>query len=248
MKSIAIIGAGEVGTAIKKLAVKSFTVYCRDLEYDEISNHPIEVLHLCFPYSTKFVLISIAAIKAIKPQLVIINATVNIGTTRKIFKETRIPIAHTPIMGVHPHLAKYQTVFTKMIGAVNDESYQRACAHWKQLGASSIVRFNGPEETELGKLLETTYYGWNIVFNKVVHNLCHQTKTDFNQVYTKFNQIYNEGYAKTKPNVRRPVLEYVSGSIGGHCVIPNAEILSTKFHDPVSDFLLSFDRKLRNEV
>ena len=49
---------------------------------------------------------------------------------------------------------------------------------------------------------------------------------DFDEVYTIPNADYNEGYKKlAKPNVIRPVLKPIPGPIGGHCLIPNANLL-----------------------
>jgi len=246
MKTVGVLGIGEVGSAIKKLASKNFTVYTRDLDHDNFKGKEINVLHLCVPYNSKFTSIAIKTIKELKPKLIIINSTVKPGTTRKIYQKTKVPIAHVPIMGIHPHLAKYQKTFTKMIGPVNDQSYQLARTHWRKLGTTKIIRFNGPEETELGKILSTTYYGWNIIFNKAAKKICQQTNTNFNQVYTKFNQIYNSGYLKTKPNVVRPVLDYTPGKIGGHCVIPNAEIMKSS-PEQIFKWLLKFNQALANE-
>lgn len=245
MKSVGILGVGEVGLAILSLAKKNFEVYVRDLDKDTLTGKTVEVLNVCIPYSTKFEGIVVSLIKEVRPKLVVIHATVKPGTTRNIYKKTKVAIAHTPIMGVHPHLAKYQTQFTKMIGAIDDKSYKLTMAYWKKLGATKIIRFDGPEETELGKILSTTYYGWNIIFNKMAKLATQETKTNFDQVYTKFNEVYNDGYARTKPNVRRPILKYMPGEIGGHCVIPNAEIM--KKENKLFDWLLKFNKILSND-
>ena len=58
---------------------------------------------------------------------------------------------------------------------------------------------------------------------------------DFDLVYTQANRTYNEGYEKLgKSEVKRPVLKHYPGSIGGHCIIPNAKILN----DSLADLLL----------
>lgn len=248
MKSVGILGVGEVGSSIKKLTQKHFKVFCKDLNYDQLKQ-PVDVLHICIPFkqSNSFVKTSIQTIKQAKPKLTIINSTVKPGTTRQIYQHTKLPIAHTPIMGVHPHLAKYQTHFTKVIGPIDHKSYRLARSHWKNLGAPKILRFNSPEESELAKLLSTTYYGWNIVFNKLVYKLCKQKNLGFNQVYTKFNQVYNQGYQVTKPGVTRPILKHISGPIGGHCVIPNLEILAESFNQPEFNWMLEFNQSLKDQ-
>ena len=244
-KNVGILGIGEVDKAIKKLAEKKFKVYCKDVDFDEIGRNKIDVLHICIPYTKKFIKIVVENIKKINPQLVIINSTIELGATRKIFKKTNILIAHVPIMGVHPNLAKYQKMFTKTIGAVNSQSFKSAKKHWEKLGAKKIVKFDRPEETELAKLLSTTYYLTNIIFNKTAKKLTDKSKADFKQVYWQFNEIYNEGYKQVDKNLQRQILKYMAGPIGGHCVISNAEILNKAYKDSLIDFLLRFNAKLK---
>jgi len=59
---------------------------------------------------------------------------------------------------------------------------------------------------------------------------------DFGDVYTVPNQDYNKGYTKLGlERVVRPVLKYVPGSIGGHCLIPNCELLDAWITDIIKD-------------
>lgn len=96
--------------------------------------------------------------------------------------------------------------------------------------------------TELLKLLDTTYYGLAIAFHGYAEKLCERNHLDFNLVMTMANQSYNEGYQKLgKSNVVRPVLSAPGEKIGGHCVIPNAEILLEQFgSDPILQAILKY--------
>ena len=87
--------------------------------------------------------------------------------------------------------------------------------------------------------MSTTYYAWNILFEKYLHQLSKKHKANFNQVYTKWNKIYNAGYKKTKPNVIRPILKHFPGPIGGHCLIPNVKILDKWLKDNFTKFILA---------
>lgn len=236
LKTVGIIGYGEVGKAIETLAKEKYEVYCRDLNFDQIKTNKIDILNLCFPYSQKFVPVALEAIAELNPSLVIIHSTVKPGTTRTLFKESGVLSAHTPIMGVHPHLAEYQSTFTKIIGAVNEEAFNQTKEFWTRLGAKEIARFDGPEESEMGKIVCTTYYGWNIIFNKAIKQMTDQKKLNFDQVYHQINQIYNAGYAKTLPHVIRPDLKHMDGPIGGHCVLPNATFMQDE-GEVFSEFL-----------
>jgi UDP-N-acetyl-D-mannosaminuronate dehydrogenase len=88
--------------------------------------------------------------------------------------------------------------------------------------------FKKAEATELGKLLDTAYYGWNVIFAKEVKRIADEHGLDYEEVYTIPNTHYNEGYKKHGMyHVVRPVLKYIPGKIGGHCVVPNAYLLDT---------------------
>ena len=113
-----------------------------------------------------------------------------------------------------------------MVGGCNDDVVDDACGHLVELGITPIV-YNNSDETEAAKLLSTSYYGWNIKYLNMVHDFCITHDLDFDNVYESTNHNYNEGYDKLRmPNVRRPVLKYINGGIGGHCVFENATFLT----------------------
>lgn len=222
--TIGVLGVGEVGNAISQIFSKKFKVLKKDQKYDELKSTKIKALHVCLPYTEEFVNVVAAQQRKNRPTLVIIHSTVYPGTTAKIFKRSKIPIVHSPVMGLHPNLAKDILRFKKVIGPESKNSAKLAKAHFKKVGIKTIL-FRNSQESELAKLLDTAYYGWNIIFAKIVYNLCREKKIDFGNVYTLFNSIYNQGYRKSKPNVIRPILNYNKGPIGGHCIIPNIHLL-----------------------
>jgi hypothetical protein len=242
---VGIIGLGEVGSAIKKLCLKMHKVYARTRTIDELKGKNIDILHLCYPYNENFVEIAIEAIKELSPKLVIIDATVKPGTSRNIFNRTGVSIVHAPIIGKHPNLYEYLISMDKIVGPIDEKSYQLTEKHFGELGVNT-VSYNSPEESEIAKLLCTTYYGWNIVFEKFVYQLCRTNNVAFNNVYAKTNEIYNKGYEKKLPQVRRPILSHYKGEIGGHCVLPNARIIKDWLHDDFSSFLLVQNDNLKD--
>ena len=255
--NIAMLGLGEVGSALKQLIGDKHQVFVRELTYNQVTDQHIDVAHVSIPYNQKFESIVVSFVEEIKPDLTIINSTVKPGTTEAIFKKTNRPIVHSPFMGVHPikpkhefihqgvdlRLADYFDRFTKIIGPVDAKSGKLARAHFKSLGLKTQL-YKSPLETELAKVLCTTYYGWNILFEKWVHQLCEQTGANFDQVYTDYNHNYNNGYKEVLPHVVRPVLKHHDGPIGGHCVIPNADIIQDWLSDEFSNFLLTQNQKL----
>lgn len=240
---VGILGLGEVGKAIKKACQKYYLVLGKDVDKDDLGRKKVDILHVCIPFfnSKQFIKIVISQIKLNSPQLVIIDSTVAPGTARKIQKETYVKTVHAPIMGIHPNLYDYLFVFPKFIGAVDEKGKKLAANHFKRLGLK-VIFFKKAEETELAKLMSTTYYGLAIIFSKWLKIYCDKNKLNFENVYSKFNQAYNKGYKKSLPNVIRPILKPKPGRIGGHCVVPNAEIIKKNIGDPFGKLIVNFDK------
>lgn len=212
-----IIGSGEIGTAMKNVLSQRFDVSIRDKK-DEIHGH-FDILHITYPPVKNFIAITKKYIKQYKPSLVIIHSTIPVGFTKKLGTMA----VHSPVRGVHPHLERGIMTFEKYFGG---PKAKLAAEYFKALGIKTIC-FEKAETTELMKILDTTYYGWNIVFNKEAKRLCDKFKVSFDDVYIRANKDYNDAYARLgKANVVRPVLNYVAGDIGGHCVIPNTKLLN----------------------
>lgn len=222
---VGILGLGQVGIAIKKLCRKKYHVVGRDITIDEFKSvATIDILHICIPYSETFEQTVVQTIKEVQPALVIIDSTVLPGTTQAIIKKTTVRIAHCPILGKHPNLAEYQKIFLKPVGTNDESVYKMVQKHFQTIGVRT-VKFSSSLDSELAKVLDTTYYAWNILFEKWVWDICTSVGANFAEVYTEFNTIYNQGYRKELPLVLRPVLKHRFGPIGGHCLIPNLIIL-----------------------
>jgi len=221
-QKIGILGFGEVGQAIAKFYKNPFI---KDLNRDD-GLKGTDTLNICIPFNKKFIDIVSREIKKIKPKLVIIHSTVAPGTTKKIIAKTgNKAIVHSPVRGMHPNLYGGIKTFVKFIGAENKRAGKLAKKHLKSLGIKAEVVYPA-KTTELGKLFDTTYYGICIAWHGEMKKICDKEEVNFGKVATAFNKTYNEGYKKLKlSHVVRPVLKAPQGSIGGHCIIPNAEIL-----------------------
>lgn len=213
-----IIGFGEVGKGIYEVLRKGHEVSVRDKDGDPGGRY--DVLHLAYPWGRSFVRHAKQYIARYRPSLVIIHATVPIGTTRKVSPHA----VHSPVRGVHPHLAEGIRTFVKYFGG---RDAKRAAEIFARLGVKTSIVAK-PETTELLKILDTTYYGWNILFEKEAHRIAGEFGLDFDEIYTHPNRTYNEGYTKLGMlQVVRPVLRHVPGGIGGHCVISNTNLLKS---------------------
>jgi len=232
-----IIGGGEIGTSLKKVldkrknVNKAVVIDKKDKDYKiKIKDLKCSVMHVCIPYSASFGKIVFEYDQKFEPELIIIHSTVPVGMTSIIEKVVESYVVHSPVRGNHPDLEKSLLTFTKYIGTTDKLVYLRAK---KELSNMKTVWFKKPEETELGKLLCTSYYGLCIAWHREMERYCKKYNADFNNVVTDFNNTYNTGYKKLRPNVLRPVLSSPGKKkIGGHCVIPNATILNNQLESP----------------
>ena len=233
MTNVLIIGNGQIGDSLHNLyngLNKKYNIYIKDIEEGKDIPKDIDVLHICYGYSKSFIEDTILYLETYKPSITMIHSTTPLKTTKAISSSTPYNVVHTPVIGCHPNLTESLVTFVKMVGGYNDEAIETACNHLVDIGITPVI-YNSPEETEAAKMLSTTYYGWNIMFMKEVKRYCEENYLDFENVYEATNHLYNEGYkALGINNVKRPVLKYMSGKIGGHCVRPNMELLKDSFY------------------
>lgn len=241
---IGILGYGEIGKAIAKFYKNPLI---KDLNRDDGLNS-VGILHICIPWSDKFIDIVKKEIKEAKPKITIIHSTIAPGATKKLAlslpKKLRM-VVHSPVRGVHPELYKGIKTFVKYIGADNKKAGEMAKKRLESLGIKTKV-FYPSVITELGKILDTTYYGICIAWHGEMKEICDKFGVDFDKVVTDFNQTYNEGYTKLgKKNVVRPVLYPPQSGKPKHCIVPNAAILSRYYKTPILDLLL---KKYRSKL
>jgi UDP-N-acetyl-D-mannosaminuronate dehydrogenase len=213
-KTVVVVGLGEVGKPLLELVSAHHNAIGIDLTPVQLSE-PADVLHVCYPFEIKdFIGETTRYIELLKPALTVINSTVAIGTTRAIAERTGAPVVNSPVRGKHARMLKEMRTYTKFVGALNADTGQQAAAHFESLGLTVRV-LSSPEASELAKLSETTYFGLMIAWAQEIERYCDLTGADYHEVVSFYEEI------KFFPPVK-----YFPGIIGGHCVMPNIEILS----------------------
>jgi len=243
MKKIGILGYGEIGSSLEKCYLgKEFKIFIKDLDRDD-GFSDLDVLNVCIPFFNidSFVKAVSKEIEGANPALTIIHSTVAPTTTRELLKRCQgKKIVHSPVRGIHPNLLAGLKTFVKYIGAEDEESASLCKTHYQELGIKSEA-FKSSVNSELAKVLSTTYYGLCIAFHGEMNSLCKQFDATFDDVATKWNKTYNEGYIKLgMPHFVRPVLYPPGTKIGGHCVTPNAELVQEFFDSSALDLILQY--------
>ncbi len=236
---IGILGNGEIGSSFARF-YKNPKI--KDLKRDD-GLQGVDILHISIPYDDKFIEIVKKEIKEIGPKLTIIHSTVAPGTTKKLANIFNGMVVHSPMRGTHPNLYKGIKLFVKYVGADSKKAGTMAKKHLESIGISTKLFFPSTT-TELGKILDTTYYGVCIAWHKDMKKICDKFGVNFDEAVTDFNKTYNKAYPKLgKKNVVRPVLAVDDKPIGGHCVVPNAKILKKYYKSEAIDLILKYKLK-----
>jgi UDP-N-acetyl-D-mannosaminuronate dehydrogenase len=217
--NVVVVGLGEVGRPLLELLSKHYKTVGVDLVLPEHPIGKVDVLHVCYPFEIKdFVGETARYIDLFKPALTVVNSTVAIGTTRAVAARTGTALAHSPVRGKHVRMLQELETYAKFIGPMDAASGKLAAEHFQGAGLKTKV-LAAPEATELAKLTETTYFGLLISWAQELERYCEKTGQSYDEIWSIYEEI--GFFPKTK---------YFPGVIGGHCVMPNIELL-LKFDD-----------------
>jgi 3-hydroxyisobutyrate dehydrogenase-like beta-hydroxyacid dehydrogenase len=217
-----IIGHGNVGKALYNVlkktdkGIKIVDKNPRDLKF-------VDVIHICFPYGESFETLVEEYIQKYDPKIAVIHSTVRVGTTSHIREHSGIEVLHSPVLGQHNALEEGLLTFDKWIAPANKEIKK----YFKKAGMTVVCKEKS-ETTELAKLFSTFRYGLAIARAQEEKRICDQIDVDFEDVSIKFLEMYNEGYSLIDMyDIRQPVT--TPGFIGGHCVMPNIDLLLSTY-------------------
>ena len=213
---VIVIGQGEIGKPLQKILSRVYHCVGVDIEPVEVAV-PCSTLHICYPYQIPdFVNTTVAYIRKYKPELTIINSTVVPGTTRRVFEKSGTRLAYSPTRGKHLRMENDLLRYKKFVAGIDDISTMWAVQHFAAAGFGT-ERFRSPEIGELSKLVETTWLGILI---------------GWAQEMERFAQAYGASFEEL--NVFIQEIDFLPshifpGWIGGHCVMPNIELLQERF-------------------
>jgi UDP-N-acetyl-D-mannosaminuronate dehydrogenase len=253
-ESVLVIGLGEIGQPIFEILKESghFIVYGFDVDERKMRKlgqnaeflpKHVDVMHICIPCVSKeqFTETTIEYANKFKPKLIIIESTVPPGTTFQIYEKCKHTIVHSPVYGTHknPEYMRWEIRrWTKIIGGVDAKSAKMASQHFKKAGIKTRI-LKSPVETELTKLFETIYSAWMIVFFQEMHRISRFFGADFDEIVSAIGEIH-------RVRLDRPI--WYPGVIGGHCLIPNTELLLKVYDSEFLRLILKSNEKRKEEI
>jgi len=219
-----IIGLGEVGDPLRTVLHRSDpgTVGI-DIEPTSIAA-PIGIMHICIPLKDPgdFQNAIVAYARRYAPEVIVINSTVVPGTTRAIQNASGIPCVYSPVRGKHSRMVDELCTYVKFVAGTDAQATARVMEQFKSSGMQPEA-MSAPEALEIAKLLETTYFGLLIAWAQEMNRFAQTVDADYQEIGRFFREI---SYL--------PGVLFQPGHIGGHCVMPNVELLQRQFQ---SDFL-----------
>ena len=229
-KEILVVGLGEIGKPLFDIIEEKYPAVGVDVQPVELGKE-CSIMHVCFPFdSNRFVEECKRYIKMYKPTLTVINSTVAPGTTRRIEEQTGLRVVNSPIRGKHWKMRQELLHYTKFIGGTDPGASREAEQHFRSLGMKTRI-LSSPEATEIAKLSETTYFGLLVAWAQEVERYCDRLEADYDEVVSFYEEI-----------AFLPPVKYTPGIIGGHCVMPNIEILRQVVESNILDAISESNR------
>lgn len=219
MKTL-IAGYGQIGKGLFKNICDLYETFVADekaIKYPEGIGE-IEILHITFPYSDKFIEEVREYQKRYKPKFTVIHSTVKPGTCKQL------GAIHSPFEGRHPFTAESMKAFIKFLAG--EDAWK--VADYFRVAGFRIYLFDKSETTEWLKLYSTEYYRKCIEHTLLVKKTLEEHGLPF-EAWTLYTNSYNDGYQKLGfPEFTRPNLTPIArdGKLGGHCVENNKNIIN----------------------
>src|SRR4029453_1431380 len=132
--TVIIVGLGEVGKPLLEIMKSRYQVFGVDINQPAPISQ-CDVMHICFPFQGgRFVGEVVRYIDQYHPALTIINSTVAPCTTRSIAAESGTAVVHSPVRGKHARMQQEMLHYVKFVGALDQQSGQRAAEHFEGVG------------------------------------------------------------------------------------------------------------------
>ena len=249
MKKDVVAGLGEIGLPILKLLSKKELAVGYDLNKKQMNTKKFKklelfqtrFLHIAIPITKKFNSNVIEMCKKFQPECIVIHSTISPGTTEKLQKKLEIPVIFSATRGVHKRMLKDLKRYTKFF-AISKSAPRKAWAisqyqlTMKKCGIKS-QKMSTPETLELAKILcDTSYLGWLINYAQLTNMIATRYGVNYDEMW-KFSEEIHELLGN------RPKM--YPGFIGGHCVIPNLDLVKNETLDTIKKLNKIYSKRMK---
>jgi len=250
LKKDVVCGLGEIGTPILKLVSKGIKTVGYDVNPKLINRSrllklekiPTELLHVCIPYNEKFENNIIDLTLKFKPTAIVIHSTIRPGTTEKLQKRLQIPVIYSATRGVHKRmitdLKRYVKFYSVYDWAPKSRWAKKIYEDRMKKAGLKTKTMSSPLSLELAKIVvDTSYYGWLINYAQLSNMIAIQNKVDYDEMWSFADEIHK--YLGNRPKM-------FPGFIGGHCVIPNLDLMNDETLGLIREINSDYAKILKN--
>ncbi len=243
-----VAGLGEIGRPIQKLISKGeltvgFDINKKLMDVNKFQKNidvPTKTLHVCIPFTNNFRHNVITLCGKFSPKCLVIHSTLQPYTTKKLQNKLTIPVIFSPTRGVHKRMLYDLKRYTKFF-AIEPDAPKKIWAitmyakSMKKCGVKA-QKMSDPITLELAKIIcDTSYYGWLINYAQLSKMIATENHVDYDEMWTFSDEIH-------KHLGNRPKM--YPGIIGGHCVIPNLDLIQNQ----TLDFIKKLNKKYASKV
>lgn len=233
---VVVAGLGEVGRPLLNILKRAFD--CAGVDVAPVAIYrPCSVLHVCYPYQIRdFIGVTANYVAKYQPRLIVVHSTVAPGTMRELQRALGTEwIAYSPVRGKHVRMETDLMRYKKFVAAPSPAVAADAAEHLTQAGFRTDF-FRTPEIAELSKLLETTYLGLLVAWAQEVERFADHSggsAEEINEFIKEIDFLPSHIFA---------------GHIGGHCIMPNIEILRDRFQSKFLDAIVESNELKQQQV
>jgi len=249
MKKNVVAGIGEIGKPILKLLSKNSITVGFDLNRDLMDERKFEkyknfntiFLHIAIPATGKFINNILKLHKKFQPECIIIHSTIKPGTTERLQRKLPVPVIYSATRGIHKRMAYDLKRYTKFfVISTNAPRSRWASARYvklmKQCGIKT-KKMSRPETLELAKIIcDTSYLGWLVNYAQLSNIIAIEHGVDYDEMWSFSDEIHE--FLGNRPKM-------FPGFIGGHCVIPNIDLLDNQTLALIKKLNNSYEKKTK---
>jgi UDP-N-acetyl-D-mannosaminuronate dehydrogenase len=245
-----VAGLGEIGHPILQLFAKTAPTIGYDINkklvdhnaIKKYEDYPTMFLHTCVPFTENFENNIQALYEKFKPKIIVIHSTIRPYTTQRLQHLLQIPIIYSATRGVHKRMLYDLKRYTKFFAVQSDAPKSKwAAAEYSKLLKKCGVKtkqMSNPVTLELAKIVvDTSYYGWLINYAQLSNMIAIQHKVDYDEMWSFSDEIHK--FLGNRPKM-------FPGFIGGHCVIPNLDLMHNQTLNLIREINTKYAKKVKN--
>jgi UDP-N-acetyl-D-mannosaminuronate dehydrogenase len=250
MNKDVVVGLGEIGMPLLKVISQAIPVTGYDSNEKLVDekrnqkfvNYKTVFVHICIPFSKTFIKDVVHIVKQYNPKGIVIHSTISPNTTLIIQKQLALPVIYSATRGVHRRMIKDLKRYSKFYSVYNWAPRAKwAAAQFKKRMQKAGVKtkmMSSPLTLELAKIIvDTSYYGWLINYAQISNMIALKHGVDYDEMWSFADEIHK--FLGNRPKM-------FPGFIGGHCVIPNLDLINEDQLSIIDNINNAYLKKVKN--